>query len=376
MRKNDSITGSFDWPLFITYTLLMVMGLFTVYSVAYNPEHPGLFSFSEKYGRQIMWLGISLFLGILVFLIDSDIYRKFAIPIYGFTIGLLVVVLFMPPINGARAWLGIGSMGIQPGEFAKIGTAILLASFLSGLNLKQQTVRTVVVATVIILLPMVLIILQPDAGTFLVFTSFLFVMYREGVTFDPIILKLTNVIPGIKFKETWVGKHFIPILFVTVFLCVITLIAGHEPIVLNVLGDEPISGYFRIPASLIVISTIGYLTMRWIFPKRERKRALIISIIGFSLATLLSAGVHLAFKSLPKHQKERIELVFGLREDPDGDDYNRNRAMAAVGSGGFQGKGYRKASVSSVQTNHVPESETDFIFCQSNISFRSCNCKC
>lgn len=103
--------------------------------------------------------------------------------------------------------------------------------------------------------------------------------------------------------------------------------------------------------------------MRFIFSKRDRKRALSIAIIGFVLAAILTSIVNFSFQKLAGHQKERIELVLGLREDPDGDDYNRNRAMAAVGSGGMFGKGYRKASVSSVQTNHVPESETDFIFC-------------
>ena len=182
MRKSDSLAGNFDWALFIVYCILIVMGIATVYSTAYNEEHPHLLDISQKYGKQIMWVGISLFLGLLVFLIDSDIYQKFSIPIYLFTLSLLIIVLFMPAVNGAHAWLGIGSMGIQPAEFAKIGTAILLARFLSTLNLKQQNIQTVLIANGIILIPMVLILLQPDAGTFVVFTSFLFVMYREGVT--------------------------------------------------------------------------------------------------------------------------------------------------------------------------------------------------
>ena len=109
MRKNDSITGSFDWTLFIVYVILMCMGLATVYSVAYDPEYPSLFSFNKVYGRQVMWICVSLFLGLLVFLIDSDIYQKFAIPIYIVTITLLVSVLFLPEKNGAKSWLGIGS---------------------------------------------------------------------------------------------------------------------------------------------------------------------------------------------------------------------------------------------------------------------------
>lgn len=362
MRKNQSVIGSFDWPLFAGYILLLLMGIGTVYSVAFDPEHPNVFDISEKYGKQIMWLGISLFLGLLVFLIDSDIYRKFSVPIYAFTLTLLVIVLFMPAVNGARAWLGIGSMGIQPAEFAKIGTAILLARFLSTANVKQQNAKTVMLANGIILIPMVLILLQPDAGTFVVFTSFLFVLYREGISYDPLIVPLLNAIPikGLHFKKTWIGTHFIPILFVVIFLSVTTLLLSNS--VINVLGIE-FAGYWGVFFFLGVISALGYFFMRVIFSRRDRKRAAIIAVLGFVLSVTLTSAVNYGFQKLAGHQKERIELVLGLRQDPNGDDYNRNRAMAAVGSGGLLGKGYRNATVSSVQTNHVPESETDFIFC-------------
>ena len=362
MRKSQSLTGNIDWVLVGLYAALMTMGVATIYSVAYDPEHPSLFDFSQMYGRQIMWVCVSLFLGFLVFLIDSDIYRKFALPIYISVISLLVIVLFMPPVNGARAWLGIGSMGIQPAEFAKIGTAILLARYISSLNPKQQSVRSVIFANLILLVPMALILIQPDAGTFIVFTSFLFVMYREGLTYDPIVLRLVNIIPGVKFKETWVGSHFIPILFVVVFISVVSLLMSNTTITFDSIGLE-LRGIYGVLFFLFVLVLIGYLIMRMILSRRERRRALIIAIMAYLFAGGLSFTVDYGFQKLADHQKDRIELVLGLKEDPDGEDYNRNRAMAAVGSGGLMGKGYRKASVSSVRTNHVPESETDFIFC-------------
>ena len=131
MRDGNKIINNIDWPLFSVYMILMILGLTTVYSVAYNPEAPNLFDFSQKYGKQVVWLLVSLFLGLLVLLIDANIYTKFATPIYLFTLVLLVIVLFMPAKFGARAWLGIGSLGIQPAEFAKIGTALLLAKYIS-----------------------------------------------------------------------------------------------------------------------------------------------------------------------------------------------------------------------------------------------------
>lgn len=363
MRKDESIVAHVDWPLFIVFILLLLMGVATVYSTAYNPEHPFLFDFSQKYGKQLMWLGISLFLGLMVFLIDSDIYRKFCVPIFLFTLVLLIIVLFMPPVNGARAWLGIGSMGIQPAEFAKISTALLLARFISTVNVKQQTIQTVLYANAIILIPMVFILLQPDAGTFVVFTSFLFVMYREGITYDPLLLKFINSIPGVRFKQTWVGSHFIPILFVIVFLSLITLLMSNETITYDFLPGVVISGFWSVIATLALIGLLIIFVLRFLVSKRERNKLTLVVIFAFVLATLLSSIVNFGFQGLAAHQKDRIELFLGLKEDPNGKDYNRNRAMAAVGSGGFLGKGYNKASVSSVESNHVPESETDFIFC-------------
>jgi rod shape determining protein RodA len=363
MRANDKITQNLDWPLFACYIILVAMGLMTVYSTAYDPEHPNFFDFSQKYGKQVLWVGVSLFLGLLVFLIDSSIYRKFAVPIYLFTIFLLVLVLFMPAINGAHAWLGFGSFGIQPAEFAKIGTALLLSSYVSNVNMKLQTIKTVLISNAIILLPMALVLLQPDAGTLIVFTSFLFVLYREGMSYDPIVLKITNLIPGVKFKQTWIGTHFIPILFYVVMLCVITLLVSNSTFNLLLISGLIVPGIAGVILSLLIIAAIVYAFLSRMASRREKKQAIIVVLIAFTLSSILSMSVNFLFQGMAPHQKDRIELVLGLNEDQDGADYNRNRAMAAVGSGGAFGKGYTNASLSSVQSNHVPESETDFIFC-------------
>jgi rod shape determining protein RodA len=268
----------------------------------------------------------------------------------------------MPPINGARAWIGVGSMGIQPAEFGKIAVSLLLAKYISELSVKQQTIGNVVGAAMILLVPMVLILLQPDAGSFVVFTSFLFVMYREGLTFDPIILSVINSFPGVKMKYTWVGSHFIPILFVAIFLSVITLLLSSVEVDFFFLPSK-VSGATGVIVTLILFAIVALLIIRQFGTKRDRSRGTLIIVLGLILGGGLSFGVGTGFNSLAPHQKVRIELFLGLKEDPNGEDYNRNRAMAAVGSGGLTGKGYNKASVSSVESNHVPESETDFIFC-------------
>jgi len=362
MRKDDKLFGELDWPLFITFMLMVFMGLMTIYSVAFNPEHPSIFDIEKQYGKQIIWISVSLFLGLIVFLIDSDIYRKYAFPIYLFTLSLLVLVLFMPPINGARAWIGVANLGIQPAEFAKIASALLLARYISELNIKQLNTSSVFLAILILLVPMTLILLQPDAGTFVVFTSFLFVMYREGLTFDPIILKFINAYPGVKFKQTWVGTHFIPILFVLIFISIVTLLLSNMSFYLW-FSDEPVNGSMGIILFLTLLAILSILFIQRFGNKREKGRMMLIILLGFGLTGGLSFLVGKSFSSLAPHQKDRIELFLGLKEDPNGKDYNRNRAMSAVGSGGWSGKGYKNASVSSVESNHVPESETDFIFC-------------
>ena len=353
MRREDSLTQHVDWWLLSIVIIMLGMGIANVYSAAYDPDHPNIFDFSQKYGKQIMWVGISIFLGFLVFLIDSDIYRKFAIPIYLFCFSLLIVVLFTPPINGARAWLGIGTMGIQPAEFMKIGTAIALSRYISTVNVKNQNVQTVLVALAIVMVPMVLILLQPDAGTFVVFTSFFFVLYREGITFDPLVLKVVNLIPGVRFKDTWVGSHFIPILFYVVFLSIVTLLMSGNKYEFTFMRGVLIPGFYGVITVITVIALVAYLILRWVSSRREQRRVLLVIITGWLLSVAVSTTVNFSFSSLAQHQKDRIELVLGLRKDDDGKDYNRNRAMAAVGSGGLFGKGYKKASVASVRSNHV-----------------------
>ncbi|MFM7661555.1 MAG: rod shape-determining protein RodA [Bacteroidota bacterium] len=363
MRNNNSITGRIDWILVILLISLVLMGIATLYSAAFNQNYPNIFDVSQLYGKQLIWIGISLFFGFIVYLIDSDIYKKFAIPIYGVILFLLVIVLFMPAVNGARAWLGIGSLGIQPAEFAKIATALVLAKFISESNLKVQNNRVVLLAFSIILIPMILILLQPDAGTFVVFTSFLFVLYREGITFDPIILNITNSFPGVKFKQTWVGTHFIPISLIIIVLAIITILLSRLAVSFVFLPSFEISGFIFITVVLSVIGFIGFFVVQQYSSKRDRSNLTSAIILGYILSLTITFTVHFGFSSLASHQKERIEFFLGMREDPDGEDYNRNRAMAAVGSGGINGKGYKNASVSSVRANHVPESETDFIFC-------------
>ena len=277
MRQNKGLIASVDIPLLIGVLSLMFIGILTVYSVAYNAKHPMIFDFTQKYGKQVLWLGVSLFLGFLILLIDADIYRKFAEFIYLFTIVLLIIVLFMPPVNGARAWLGIGSMGIQPAEFAKISTALLLSKWIDDTNIKLQNTRSIAEILGIILLPCILVALQPDAGTLLVFTSFFFVLYREGISFDPIIIPILRTFPRLKFKSTWLGTHFVPFFFMLLLIAFISLyLSGSQFLIFN----SNISGPWLL---IIILTCVSLIFLLFIFLygySRNRTQHLIILKIG------------------------------------------------------------------------------------------------
>lgn len=362
MRREQSITKNLDWGLFSIYIAFVAMGIVNIYSASYNPEHPFLFDLSQNYGKQIVWVGVSFFCGFVIFLIDADIIRKSSLTIYIITLILLVAVLFTPAVNGAKSWFGIGSFGIQPSEFAKIGTAFALSNFLSKVNVRTQSISDVTKANAIIIFPMILILMQPDAGTFLVFTGFLFVLYREGMSYDPILVRFINWFSPRRIKETIIGSNFIPLLFIIVFLSVITLLFKDGELILPFL-EIPIRGKYMILFILAVTSIPLLFIIQRFVAKRERRKLIIITFGSLLFASILVYSVYTMFSKLSTHQKDRIELVLGLIQDPNGKDYNRYRAMAAVGSGGFKGKGYQNATIASPISHHVPEQETDFIFC-------------
>jgi len=362
MRKDQNIAQQTDFLLLGLYLLMVGFGVVNIHSASNASFDVSIFDISNNTGKQLMWFGISLFIGLIIMVVDLRVIRATVYPAYLVVLLLLVAVLFMPAINGQKSWFGVGSFGIQPAEFAKITTALVLADYLSKINVKLQNIQSVVFANIIILIPGVLILLQPDAGTLVVFTSFLFVMYREGITYDPIIVRFINSYPGVRIKSTWIGSNFIPILFVVVILSLLTLTIRESEIFVP-FTLIPLRGKFIIIAFIGIVFILYYLIIQRLVGKRDRPKILALGLVSGILLSLLVLGVDYGFENLKEHQKDRIELALGLEEDPHGKDYNRFRAMSAVGSGGFSGKGYHNATVASPVLNHVPEQETDFIFC-------------
>ena len=180
-----------DWVLVALYFLIVALGVSNIYSAVYNPDDPGLFSLQTEHGKQIMWVGVSVFLGIIIMFLDGSLIRQASFWIYGVIMFMMVAVLFMPAINGAHSWFAIGSFGIQPSELAKFGTAMALSAVLVNTSPTRANVGVSLLGrlsitklnwkTLFVLgLPCILVLLQPDAGTFIIFTSFILVLFRDS----------------------------------------------------------------------------------------------------------------------------------------------------------------------------------------------------
>ncbi len=294
MRKDQNIAQQTDFLLLGLYLLMVAFGVVNIHSASNASFDVSIFDISNNTGKQLMWFGISLFIGLIIMVVDLRVIRATVYPAYLVVLLLLVAVLFMPAINGQKSWFGVGSFGIQPAEFAKITTALVLADYLSKINVKLQNIQSVVFANIIILIPGVLILLQPDAGTLVVFTSFLFVMYREGITYDPIIVRFINSYPGVRIKSTWIGSNFIPILFVVVILSLLTLTIRESEIFVP-FTLIPLRGKFIIIAFIGIVFILYYLIIQRLVGKRDRPKILALGLVSGILLSLLVLVVDYGF---------------------------------------------------------------------------------
>jgi len=259
-----------------------------------------------------------LVLAIFILVIDGKFFEAFAYPIYGLTLLVLVVVLLIgTEVSGSKSWFEIGAFRIQPAEFAKFATNLALARFLSTVNINMKDFRTKIMAGVIIIIPIAMILLQNDTGSALVFCSFIFVMYREGLS-----------------------QNFLIIGFFAALLFVLSLMIEKSTILFVVGG--------------IVAVAIIFL--------RKTKRNIITMVLIFVAASAVVFSVDYFFnKVLEPHQRQRINVLLGKETDLKGAGYNVNQSLIAIGSGGFAGKGFLNGT--QTRFDFVPEQSTDFIFC-------------
>lgn len=339
MRRGKGIFNELDWFLVGIYLALLIMGWFNIYSASYNEAHPSLFDTSQEYGKQFIWIITGCTIAFVILLFDGDFLRRIAPIFYGGTCILLVLVLiFGKEVNGAKAWFGVGSFGIQPSEFSKVGISLMLAHYLSSTEAQIATMRSKIVATAIIAFPAVLIMLQPDTGTVLVFAAFILVMYREGLSGNVLLLGLLAAILSVLsllLKATEVNIAF---------------------------TDVSVAGHYVLMVFIVVITAALFFAIRKMVLPRFRRRNYVL-LLGTAVGSLLFIGTldQVFEKVLEPHQKIRINILLGLEEDPLGAGYNVKQSQTAIGAGGFAGKGYLDGTLTKFK--YVPMQSTDFIFC-------------
>lgn len=316
--RSKNIVGRIDIWLLIIYLALATIGLLSIYAAAYNEAHPHIYDLSQNYGKQLLFIGVSLVFGFAILLIDAKFFNAFAYVIYGLSIlSLLLVLVVGSKISGSTSWIQFGPISFQPSELAKFGTALALAHYLGKLDTDITQLKTKLTTFGIVLLPMLLILAQGDAGSASVFIIFLLVIYREGMGGKLLIIGLSAAT-----------------LFI-VSLCV---------------------SKWYIMISLVIIFALLLLIIN-----RTKKNILIL--IGILIAACAFVfSVDFAFNHvLKQHQRTRINIILGKEHDIKGVGYNLNQSMIAIGSGGFSGKGYLNGTMTKY--NFVPEQHTDFIFC-------------
>lgn len=419
-HKGRGLAKTIDWKLVICYLLLILIGWANIYASIQSGESTSLLDFGNRSGKQFIWILTSLGMAVFIlFVLSPRIYEGLAVPIYIFTLFLLLAVIFMGvEVKGSRSWFEFGPIRFQPAEVSKISTSLLLAAFMSQLGYRISRLKDFIITALIILLPMCIIIMQSETGSALVYVGFIFMLYREGLS-GWLIFMIGMAI--LLFILTLTASPFVAILILTgvVSLCIslysgrfklwllvgipLIVLMAFVPLILDKINekhnstDEVTSEYTiteeasqleaapemyaelaneseEVPAAkesfltrikpLHILMTIIFISLPVILYKafRHRKRFTQLSIIALAGGMLLVFSADFFFNNvLQDHQRKRIEVLLGMKEDPSGVGYNVNQSKIAIGSGGWFGKGYLEGTQTSF--GFVPEQSTDFIFC-------------
>ncbi len=374
-RKIGLLSSNIDYWTVLVYLVLVVMGWFTVYSVQSGVSGFWDFEFSARYAQQLLWIGISFSLAVAILLIDSKYFHIFAYQIYWIAVVLMLVVIVVGrEVNGAKSWIGVGGMGIQPVEFMKIATALALSKFMSAFNFSFSHRHSVLAVCFIIFLPVLLILLQNDTGSALIFSAFFVVLFREGygsgiylltifwtvlavLTFfvSPEALLLLVVVACLLYELycTRSSRGLQRVLwFVALYLSVLLLWS-----LLGVWWGFSMGVFWMLfwPLIVVLLAVVGYGL------KLGQMRYIGQSVVVLS-SLFVVYFVDYAFDHVlqPHHQVRILNLV-GLKDDPQGIGYNAMQSKIAIGSGGMWGKGYMEGT--QTRFSFVPEQSTDFIFC-------------
>ncbi|WP_457616680.1 rod shape-determining protein RodA [Lutibacter sp.] len=322
MSRRSNIFYGIDWVLVLFYFVLIFLGWLNIYSATHVEGNTLLINFSSEYGKQLIWIGLSIPIIFFILLFEAKFYEKFASIIYLLSLLALVgLFIFGKNINGATSWYDLGGFSIQPSEFVKAATALAISKLISDKQYNLNKLSAQLQTFIVLILPAILITLQPDPGSALVYFAFIFVLYREGLP-----------------------AYYISIGFIALLLFVTTLLVGYKYAVIGVI-------------SLFIITIIYF----FIYRRKDLKRGWPKIVISFLISTLFILSVDFVYNHVfEQRHRDRFNILLGKTTDIKSIGYNTNQSVTTIASGGFTGRGFLEGE--RTQGDFVPEQQTDYIF--------------
>jgi len=377
------VFATMDWWTVLLCLSLMAFGWISICGASYSFEETDIFSLSTRSGMQIVWIGTSIFLGLMIMLTDHKMLDSYAYVIYAVVLLVLLLTTFNPhEIKGSRSWLVIGPLHVQPAEFGKFATALALAKLMSVYGFDISNRRHFALALFVIAAPMICILKQNETGSALVYISFLLVLYREGMPGCILLAGVAFVavaVLGLKYADVILWDNITPlgtllVLFL-VLVCAAGMIKVYCPVrhvaetaalatLIATAGGLVVSCFlvpFNVSWLLLGICVVLVVALAWIaFATRMGRYAFIALFVSLCVVELYGSD-YLIRHGLQKHQRERVYVTLGLESNLRGSGYNVHQSEIAIGSGGLRGKGFLNGTQTKLK--FVPEQDTDFIFC-------------
>lgn len=386
VNRNDRLQRnavlSADWVVVVVYLLLMVFGWFSICGASHEIGDTDFFDFATRSGKQIVWMGLALVIGLIILLIDDQYFDQLTGLLYVLTMVLLLVTPFIAKdIKGSRSWISLGPVNLQPAEFAKCVTALAVAKMCGQYGFSLDKMRNLLKAAFIVLLPMALIIMQKETGSALVYAAFFLVFYREGMPGAFLFTAFAAVlyfVVGIRYAEVPLEGTLSTVGAFSVMTVIWLFCIG----MIHIFCKQTIHAWRIFWAGIAVVGSALFFSLAVV--PIDVSLAFVVVLVGtflylcyhalseriiayfyIALFTLGSLGflysANFALDHLQPHQKIRIQVLLGVVTDNAGAGYNVNQSMIAIGSGGFEGKGFMNGTQTKLK--YVPEQDTDFIFC-------------
>jgi rod shape determining protein RodA len=370
MLQNSKIVNNFDWITVVIYLILVFIGWLNIYSSSFDGDS---FDFSARYGKQMIMIVVVVVLLVTILFFNAQLFPAFSIIFYAFIIFLLIMVLLIgDTTGGSKSWFVIGSFKIQPSEFAKLATALIIAKTAGRENFRlAKNLNQFLIVAGLIFLPMFLILLQGDAGSALVFIAFIFVLYREGLSFWWLIILFVEILVFIAFffLDTYLIYTILTLAALVThryntgnfkesifaFLLIIVIITVQAAIVVFFRAEINIS--VMIVISVLFVSMLAFIK----YLRKMHFKAVIIPVLLLFYMSSVYSTAYVYKNILKSHQQERITILFYPEKDISGVGYQTHQSKIAIGSGGFYGKGFLKGT--QTKYDFVPEQDTDYIFC-------------